>query len=122
MDGVTLLQMVPGINSILLIAIFIVVSVITLMLIITVVWDGIINKNDESLNYAFPAFIFLVCSILCGVLINEDRVILENCYYYATIEDNVTMNEFFEHYNIIKHEPDSSLWLIKEKTIQTEEN
>lgn len=70
---------------------------------------------------SFPAIVLIMCSVIIGVYTFNKRLTPEN-RYYVTIEDNVTMNEFFKHYDLINHESDSSLWLIKEKNIQTEEN
>ena len=69
-----------------------------------------------------PGIVLIAGSLLTGFSAHNKRLMPENRYYYATIEDNVTMNEFFKYYDLINHESDSSLWLIKEKNVQTEEN
>ena len=121
MDGVTLLQAVPGKIDIPLIILCLILGIMSIFLVIgTIV--SIREGDDEDAIMSFPAIVLIICSIIIGFCAFNKRLAPENRYYYATIEDNITMNEFFKYYDLISHESDSSLWLIKEKNIQTEEN
>lgn len=121
MDGVIFLQEIPGAINIFSIFICLILSIIGLFLIIAAI-TAIVERDDELFILIIPGAILIIGSILVGFSIHNNRLTPENRYYYVTIEDNVTMNEFFKHYDLINHESDSSLWLIKEKNVQTEEN
>ena len=121
MDGVTLLQAVPGeinIFSIVLCIIFGIVGLIFVIVAIAVIIEG----DDVSFLVIIPGIVLIIGSLSIGFTARDNRLAPENCYYYATIDDNITMNEFFKHYDLIQHKSDSSLWLIKEKNNQMEEN
>lgn len=121
MNGVTLLQVVPGRIDILSIFFCLIFGIMGIFFIIGMI-AAIIEGDDGILIMAFPGTVLILVSLILGFSAHYNRLMPENCYYYATIEDNVTMNEFFKYYDLINHESDSSLWLIKEKNIQTEEN
>ena len=121
MDGVTLLQVIPGKIDISLIFLCLILGIMGLLLIIGAI-IVIIEGKDKLSIMAIPGIILITGSIIMGFCAHNTRLTPENRYYYATIEDNVTMNEFFKYYDLISHESDSSLWLIKEKNIKTEEN
>ena len=121
MDGVTLLQVVPGKIDIPQIFLCLILGIMGLFLIMGAIAAIIEGENKLSI-IAIPGVILIISSLIIGFSIHNNRLTLKNRYYYATIEDNVTMNEFFKYYDLISHESDSSLWLIKEKNIQTEEN
>lgn len=121
MDGVTLLQTVPGKIDIFLIFLCLILGIMSLFLIIAAI-VAIIEGEDGLSVMAIPGIVLIIGSVSIGFSTHDNRLKPENCYYYATIEDNVTMNEFFKYYDLINHESDSSLWLIKEKNVQTEEN
>lgn len=121
MDGVTLLQAVPGKIDIVQIFLCLILGIVGLLFIIGTI-ALIIQGNDELSVLIIPAFVLIIGSVVVGFSEHNTRLMPENRYYYATIEDNITMNEFFKYYDLINHESDSSLWLIKEKNVQTEEN
>lgn len=121
MDGVTLLQAVPGEINIFSIVICIILGIVGLFLIIGGI-AAIIEGEDELFLAIIPGIVLIIISLGIGLTAHDNRLAPENCYYYATIEDNVTINEFFKHYDLIQHESNSSLWLIKEKDNQMEEN
>ena len=121
MDGITILQTMPGTINIPLIWVCILMSIMGLILIITSI-IGMVEREKGLALLVIPAIGLIATVFGLSVSIHNNRLTPENRYYYITIEDNVTMNEFFEHYDLIKHEPNSSLWLVKEKNNQTEEN
>ena len=121
MDGVTLLQAVPGEINILFIVICIISGIVGLFLVIGGI-AAIIEGEDELFLAIIPGTILIIISLGSGFTAHYDQLTPENCYYYVTIDDNITMNEFFKHYDLIQHKSDSSLWLIKEKDNQMEEN
>lgn len=122
MDGVTLLQAIPGSINIFLLIVCIIAGIFALIFIIEIVAALIKGKDNEVPSLLLAIVITLIISILWGFAAHEYRLKPENCYYYATIDDNVIMNDFFQHYILIKHEDDSSIWIIKEKTNNLEEN
>ena len=121
MDGVTFLQEMPGPINILPTILCLILGIMGLLLIIGAI-VAIIEGDSELFTIIIPGAMLIICSIFLGFSIHNDRLTPENHYSYVTIEDNVTMNEFFKHYDLIDHKPNSSLWLIKEKDIKTEEN
>lgn len=121
MDGITLLQAVPGEINIFSIVICIILGIVGLAFIIGAI-AAIIEGYDELFLIIIPGIILIIGSLSVGFTARDNRLAPENCYYYATIDDNITMNKFFKHYDLIQHKSDSSLWLIKEKDNQMEEN
>ena len=114
MDGVTLLQAMPGEINIFSIVICIILGIVGLVLVIGAI-IAIIEGDDELFLAIIPGIVLIIISLSIGFTEHDNRLAPENCYYYATIDDNITMNEFFKHYDLIQHKSDSSLWLIKEK-------
>lgn len=121
MDGVTLLQVMPGEINIFSIVLCIILGIVGLVLIIGGI-AAIIEGENEFFLAIIPGIILIISSLGIGFTARENQLAPENCYYYATIDDNITMSEFFKHYDLIQHESNSSLWLIKEKDNQMEEN
>lgn len=121
MDGVTLLQAMPGEINIFSIIICIILGIVGLAFVIGAI-ASIIEGADELCLVIIPGIILIISSLGIGLTARDNQLTPENCYYYATIDDNITMNEFFKHYDLIQHESNSSLWLIKEKDNQMEEN
>ena len=121
MDGVTLLQAMPGEINIFSIVICIILGIVGLAFVIVAI-AAIIERDDELFLMIIPGILLIISSLGIGFTARDNRLAPENCYYYATIDDNITMNEFFKHYDLIQHKSDSSLWLIKEKDNQMEEN
>lgn len=109
MEGVNILQTVAGeipLAPVLIIigcSIFVILGIIALCL----------GETDD-----WTIMIISVSIIIIFLAIGTIRIIrIENPYYYATIEDSVSLKEFDKYYIIIKHEDNSELWLIKEKEI-----
>ena len=121
MDGVTFLQEMPGAINIFSVFLCLFLGIAGLFFIISAI-AAIVEGDNELFLLIIPGAMLIIGSILLCFSIHNNRLTPENRYYYVTIEDNVTMNEFFKHYDLINHESDSSLWLIKEKNIKTEEN
>lgn len=118
MEGVNILQKIPGASNVVLIICGCLCGVLAIFCFIFLIYEIISNKE--------AIFSFLVTTGCISItiiifIINYDYK-YQNCYYYATIEDSVSLKEFDKYYTIIKHEDNSELWLIKEKEISENDN
>ena len=121
MDGVTFLQKMPGAINIFSVFLCLILGIAGLLFIIFAIAE-VVEGDNKLFILIIPGVMLIIGSLLLGFSTHDNRLTPENCYYYVTVDDNVTMNEFFKYYDLINHESDSSLWLIKEKNVQTEEN
>lgn len=117
MEGIKILQIIPGSNNILIIIIGCILICFLLFLIVLFI---IQIKDGDDIEFAeFVMIGIIVLGLTCLYFTNEDYK-NEHSYQYVTIDDSVSLNEFDKYYTIIKHENNSELWLIQEKEIKEE--
>lgn len=109
MEGVNILQIVAGAIPLIPVIFIIGFSILAILGIIALCLGETDNWPTTIISMS------IIAIFLALVVIRIDRK--DNPYYYATIEDSVSLKEFDKHYTIIKHEDNSELWLIKEKKI-----